>query len=51
MNNNWGDATVKGIRGSFASNTSTYYILLSKETEFMLYYHEAPAQVILDIKR
>ncbi|MBN2015568.1 hypothetical protein JW766_01935 [Candidatus Dojkabacteria bacterium] len=42
---------VIGMRGSFAANVSTYYIKLTSAKDYKLYYTQAPAQVILDIKR
>ncbi|MDD3647981.1 MAG: hypothetical protein PHS44_05805 [Candidatus Dojkabacteria bacterium] len=45
------DSAVTGMKGSFASNTSTYYIRINGSRDYQLYYRTAPAQLIVDVKR
>lgn len=47
----YNDSAVKGQEGSFSSNFSTYYIKLTSEREYQLYYRSAPAQLIVDVRR
>jgi cytoskeletal protein RodZ len=48
----YGNYGVEGMKGSFASNTSTYYIILKGgERDYKLYKRDAPAQIIVDVKR
>jgi hypothetical protein len=42
---------VIGMKGSFSANVSTYYIKLSISKNYKLYYTQAPAQILVDIKR
>lgn len=42
---------VTGLKGSFLANVSTYYIKLTSQREYQLYYRTAPAQLIVDVKR
>lgn len=51
ISQDYNDTAVTGLRGSFASSTSTYYIKLTSVREYKLYYRTAPAQVILDVMR
>ena len=46
----YGNKAVSGVSGSFSENTSTYYIKITSEREHKLYYREAPAQLIVDVK-
>lgn len=48
---NYTHSIVKGVKGSFASHTSTYYIRLASVREYKLYFMSAPAQLIVDVKR
>lgn len=45
------DTTVSRLVGSYANNTSTYIVTLSKETDYKIYSSIAPGQLILDIKK
>lgn len=47
----YSDSAVTGQVGSYSSNQSTYYIKLSSEREYKLYYRSAPAQLIVDVRR
>ncbi|MFC1780117.1 hypothetical protein ACFLY9_00260, partial [Patescibacteria group bacterium] len=48
----FGNYGVSGMKGSYESNTSTYYIVLKGgERDYKLYYRTAPAQLIVDVKR
>jgi len=49
-NQTYGNRAVSGMEGSYSSNTSTYYIRLTSEREYKLYYRKAPAQIIVDVK-
>jgi len=46
----YGNKAVAGMVGSFSENVSTYYIKITSESEYKLYYRSAPAQLIVDVK-
>ncbi|MBU0976738.1 hypothetical protein KJ918_08135, partial [Patescibacteria group bacterium] len=50
-NEDYTDSAVTGMKGSFSSNTSTYYIGINGSRDYKLYYRSAPAQLIVDVKR
>lgn len=46
----YANAAVRGVKCTFDSNISTYYIRINGEREYKLYYMSAPAQLIVDVK-
>lgn len=46
----YGNKAVSSMTGSFSENVSTYHIKVTSEREYKLYYREAPAQLIVDVK-